>query len=52
VVFVGRADIARVLEAAEVIVARESLMAQALRAGKNASEVMGANYEEMLKNRG
>ncbi|HVH27828.1 MAG TPA: hypothetical protein VM818_13760 [Vicinamibacterales bacterium] len=52
VVFVARADIARVLEAAEVIVARESLMAQALRAGKNASEVMGANYEEMLKNRG
>jgi regulator of RNase E activity RraA len=52
VVFVAQADIARVVEAAELIVERETLMAQALRDGKRASEVMGANYEQMLKNRG
>ena len=49
VVFVRQSDIARVVEAAEMIVQRESLMAQALREGKRASEVMGANYEHMLK---
>ena len=49
VVFVAQADIGRVVEAAELIVQRESLMAQALRDGKRASEVMGANYEHMLK---
>ena len=49
VVFIPQADIARVIEAAALIVQRESLMAQALRDGKRASEVMGANYEHMLK---
>ena len=49
VAFIPQADIARVVEAAELIVQRESLMAQALRAGKRASEVMGASYEHMLK---
>jgi len=49
VVFIPQADVARVVEAAELIVQRESLMAQALRDGKRASEVMGANYEHMLK---
>jgi 4-hydroxy-4-methyl-2-oxoglutarate aldolase len=49
VVFIAQADIARVVEAAEAIVQRESLMAQALRDGKRASDVMGANYEHMLK---
>jgi regulator of RNase E activity RraA len=49
VVFIAQADIARVVEAAETIVQRESLMAQALREGKRASEVMGANYEQLLK---
>jgi len=49
VVFVAQADIGRVVDAAELIVQRESLMAQALREGKRASEVMGANYEHMLK---
>ena len=34
-----------------LIVQRESLMAQALRDGKRAGEVMGANYEHMLKKR-
>jgi len=49
VVFIRQVDVARVVEAAELIVQRESLMAQALRDGKRASEVMGANYEHMLK---
>jgi regulator of RNase E activity RraA len=49
VVFVAEAEISRVVKAAELIVQRESLMAQALRDGKPASEVMGANYEHMLK---
>jgi 4-hydroxy-4-methyl-2-oxoglutarate aldolase len=49
VVFIPQADIVRVVEAAELIVQRESLMAQALRDGKPASEVMGANYEHMLR---
>jgi 4-hydroxy-4-methyl-2-oxoglutarate aldolase len=49
VVFVAASEISRVLEAAESIVAREASMAQALREGKPIGEVMGANYENMLK---
>ncbi len=49
VVFVPAADIERVLEAAEAIAAREESTAQALREGKPISQVMGANYEHMLK---
>jgi regulator of RNase E activity RraA len=49
VVFVAAADIERVLEAAESIAAREAAMAKALREGKPIGEVMGANYENMLK---
>ena len=49
VAFVAAADIERVLEAAEFIVAKEKAMGDALRAGKPISEVMGANYEDMLK---
>ncbi len=49
VVFIAAADIARVLEAAEAIIAREEAMAQALREGVPISQVMGANYESMLK---
>ena len=49
VVFVAQADIERVLEAAENIWQRESLMAQALREGNPISQVMGTNYEHMLK---
>jgi regulator of RNase E activity RraA len=52
VVFVAAAAIAPVVEAAEFIARREALMAEALRAGRPASEVMGANYEDMLKDRG
>ncbi|HTR35175.1 MAG TPA: hypothetical protein VMH80_04695 [Bryobacteraceae bacterium] len=48
-VFIARADIDRVLEAAEAIVAREEAIAQALREGRPISQVMGANYEQMLK---
>jgi regulator of RNase E activity RraA len=48
-VFVAEADIARVLEAAEAIVQREEAMAAALREGKPIGQVMGANYEQMLK---
>jgi 4-hydroxy-4-methyl-2-oxoglutarate aldolase len=49
VVFVASSDIARVLETAEAIAAREEAMAQALREGVPISQVMGANYETMLK---
>ncbi len=49
VVFVSQNEIARILEAAEAIVAREEAMAQALREGTPISKVMGANYETMLK---
>jgi 4-hydroxy-4-methyl-2-oxoglutarate aldolase len=48
-VFVAESEIERVLEAAEAIVQREEAMAAALREGKPISEVMGANYEHMLK---
>ena len=48
VVFIRAADIERLLEAAEAIVAREAAMAKALLAGKPVSHVMGADYEFML----
>jgi len=49
VIFIGEADITRVLDAAEIIVAKEAAMAKALLAGTPASQVMGGNYEHMLK---
>jgi regulator of RNase E activity RraA len=49
VVFIAAGDIARVLEAAEAIVAREEAMAQALREGVPIGQVIGASYESMLK---
>ena len=49
VVFVAQGDFERVLETAEQIMAKEDLMAQALRAGTPIGQVMGANYEQMLK---
>jgi len=49
VVFVKAEQIERVLEAAEAIAVREAAMAQALRAGRPITEVMGADYEHMLK---
>jgi regulator of RNase E activity RraA len=49
VVFIEAAQVVRVVEAAESIAAREAAMAAALREGKPIGEVMGANYENMLK---
>jgi len=49
VAFVSPNDILRVLDAAESIVEREKAMADALHQGKPISQVMGANYEHMLK---
>jgi 4-hydroxy-4-methyl-2-oxoglutarate aldolase len=49
VVFVPAQDIGRVLDAAEAIAAREAAMADALKAGTPITQVMGKNYETMLK---
>ena len=49
VVFVGQAEIERVLQAAEAIAERERAMVAALREGTPISQVMGRNYETMLK---
>lgn len=49
VVFVAARDIERVLDAAASIMERERTMAQALRDGMPIGQVMGANYEQMLK---
>jgi len=49
VVFVAAAEIERVLDTAEAIAAKEAAMAKALLAGAPISEVMGGNYENMLK---
>ena len=49
VIFIAAADIDRVLDTAEVIVAKEEAMANALRAGESIGAVMGANYEHMLR---
>lgn len=47
--FIKPADIDRVLDTAEEIVAREAAMAKAIMAGTPISEVMGGNYEHMLQ---
>ncbi len=49
VVFVRAQDIDRVLDAAEAIAAREAGMADSLRAGTPITQVMGKNYETMLR---
>ena len=49
VAFIRAADIDRVLDAAELIARREALMARSLVDGKPITEVMGADYEDMLK---
>ena len=49
VVFVHAGDIERVLDAAEAIAAKERAMVAALREGQPISQVMGKNYETMLK---
>lgn len=50
VVFVRAAHIEAVLAEAEQILGRETLMAKAIDDGTPIGEVMGANYEDMLKN--
>ncbi|MDP3376655.1 MAG: RraA family protein, partial [Hydrogenophaga sp.] len=49
VAFIPAADAQRVIEAAEMIAGREAAMAKALLAGKPLPEVMGADYEHMLR---
>jgi 4-hydroxy-4-methyl-2-oxoglutarate aldolase len=48
-VFIKAADIERLLDAAEAIAGREAAMTKALLAGKPITQVMGADYEHMLK---
>ena len=49
VIFIRAATIDSVLDAAEAIVAREAAMAKSILAGTPITEVMGGNYEYMLK---
>ena len=49
VAFVAQAEIARVLDAAEAIAAKERAMIAALKDGSPISTVMGQTYEKMLK---
>lgn len=49
VMVIAAADIDRVLDAAEQIVAKEAAMAKALLAGTPIGQVMGGAYEHMLK---
>jgi regulator of RNase E activity RraA len=49
VVFIKPEHVEQVLAAAEAIAAREAAMVAALRAGQPITDVMGANYEHMLK---
>lgn len=49
VIVIAAAEIERVLEAAETIVAKEAAMAKAILAGTPIGEVMGGNYEHMLE---
>jgi regulator of RNase E activity RraA len=49
VAFIPAADVGRVLDAAESIAGREAAMAKDLHAGRPIAEVMGANYEHMLR---
>lgn len=50
VIVIAAADIERVLDAAEQIVAKEAAMAKAILAGTAIGQVMGGQYEHMLKN--
>jgi regulator of RNase E activity RraA len=49
VVFIPADKIEQVIDTAETIVAKEKAMADAIRSGLTISEVMGGNYENMLK---
>jgi 4-hydroxy-4-methyl-2-oxoglutarate aldolase len=48
-IFIAQRDIERVLDAAEQIVAKEAAMAKSILAGTPIGQVMGGNYEHMLK---
>lgn len=50
VIVIATSNIERVLEAAEMIVAKEAAMAKAILSGTPIGEVMGGNYEHMLEN--
>jgi len=52
VAFIPRSEIDSVLSAAEMIAAREAAMAKALLDGSKVTDVMGANYEHMLRKDG
>ena len=47
--FVPAGDIERVLDTAEIVADRERQMVADLKTGLPASQVMGKNYETMLK---
>jgi 4-hydroxy-4-methyl-2-oxoglutarate aldolase len=49
VIFIAAADIERVLDVGEQIVAKEAAMAKAILAGTPIGQVMGGHYEHMLK---
>ncbi len=49
VIFIAARDIERVLDAAETILAKEAAMAKAILGGTPIGDVMGGNYEHMLK---
>lgn len=49
VVFIAQEQIGRVLDAAEMVAAKEAAMVAALRKGDPITRVMGANYESMLE---
>jgi regulator of RNase E activity RraA len=49
VIFIKAVDIDRTLDTAEAIAARESAMAKAILSGMPITQVMGGNYENMLK---
>lgn len=49
VIIIPQADIERVLQTAEMIVAKEAAMAKAILAGTPIGEVMGGSYEHMLE---
>jgi len=50
VIFISPDNIESVLQAAEMIVAKEAAMAKAILAGTPIGAVMGGNYEHMLEN--
>ncbi len=50
IIFIAERDIERVLEAAELIIAKESAMAKSIQSGTPIGEVMQGSYEQMLQN--